>query len=83
MTSGNLSDEPIAYKDEDAAQRLASIADGMLAHNREIHIRCDDTVTRIAAGAEQIFRRSRGYAPEPIMMSFDFPETDLSLRRTS
>jgi hydrogenase maturation protein HypF len=73
MTSGNLSDEPIAFKDEDAAQRLTYIADGMLAHNREIHIRCDDTVTRIAAGAEQIFRRSRGYAPEPIMMSFDFP----------
>ena len=73
MTSGNLSDEPIAYKDEDAALRLASIADGTLAHSRDIHIRCDDTVTRIAAGAEQIFRRSRGYAPEPIMTSFDFP----------
>ena len=73
MTSGNLSDEPIAYKDEDAVQRLASIAEGSLAHNREIHIRCDDTVTRIAAGGEQLFRRSRGYAPEPIMMSYDFP----------
>jgi hydrogenase maturation protein HypF len=73
MTSGNLSDEPIAYKDEDAVQRLASIADGTLTHNREIHIRCDDTVTRFAAGGEQLFRRSRGYAPEPIMMAFDFP----------
>jgi len=73
MTSGNLSDEPIAYQDEDATQRLATIADGTLAHNREIHVRCDDTVTRIAAGGEQLFRRSRGYAPEPIMMSFDFP----------
>jgi hydrogenase maturation protein HypF len=73
MTSGNLSDEPIAYKDEDAARRLAAITEGTLAHNREIHMRCDDTVTRIAAGGEQLFRRSRGYAPEPIMLSFDFP----------
>jgi hydrogenase maturation protein HypF len=73
MTSGNLSDEPIAYKDEEAVQWLASIAEGTLAHNREIHMRCDDTVTRIAAGGEQLFRRSRGYAPEPIMMSFDLP----------
>ncbi len=73
MTSGNLSDEPIAYKDEDAVQRLASIADGTLAHNRDIHMRCDDTVMRITTGGEQLFRRSRGYAPEPIMISFDFP----------
>jgi hydrogenase maturation protein HypF len=72
MTSGNLSDEPIAYK-EDAVQRLASIAEGTLAHNRDIHMRCDDSVIRITAGGEQQFRRSRGYAPEPIMMSFDFP----------
>jgi hydrogenase maturation protein HypF len=73
MTSGNLSDEPIAYKDEDAVQRLASIVDGTLAHNRDIHMRCDDTVMRMIAGGEQLFRRSRGYAPEPIVMSFDFP----------
>ena len=73
MTSGNLSDEPIAYKDDEALQRLASIADGTLTHNRDIHMRCDDTVMRIAAGGEQLFRRSRGYAPEPILMSFDFP----------
>jgi hydrogenase maturation protein HypF len=73
MTSGNLSDEPIAYKDEDAVQRLAPIADGTLTHNRDIHMSCDDTVVRIAAGGQQFFRRSRGYAPEPIMMSFDFP----------
>jgi hydrogenase maturation protein HypF len=73
MTSGNLCDEPIAYKDEDALERLASIVDDTLAHNRDIHMRCDDTVMRIIAGGEQLFRRSRGYAPEPIMMSFDFP----------
>jgi len=73
MTSGNLRDEPIAYKDDAALQRLAYIAEGTLAHNRDIHMRCDDTVMRIAAGGEQLFRRSRGYAPEPIVMSFDFP----------
>ncbi|HEY6286489.1 MAG TPA: carbamoyltransferase HypF [Ktedonobacteraceae bacterium] len=72
MTSGNLSDEPIAYKDDDAAHRLASIAEGMLTHDRDIHMRCDDTVMRITAGGEQFFRRSRGYAPEPILMPFDF-----------
>ncbi len=73
MTSGNLSDEPIAYQDEDARQRLASIAEGMLAHNRDIHMRCDDTVTRITAGGEQIMRRSRSYVPEPLSLPFDLP----------
>ncbi len=73
MTSGNLSDEPIAYHDEDARQRLAPIAGAMLTHNRAIHMRCDDSVMRIAAGGEQFFRRSRGYAPEPITLSNDLP----------
>ena len=73
MTSGNLSEEPIAYQDEDAWERLASIADGMLTHNRDIHMRCDDPVLRITAGGEQFFRRSRGYAPEPIPLAFDLP----------
>jgi len=73
MTSGNLSDEPIAYLDRDAQERLASIADGMLTHNRDIHMRCDDSVIRVVAGSQQFLRRSRGYAPEPIPLSFDFP----------
>jgi hydrogenase maturation protein HypF len=73
MTSGNLSDEPIAYRDGDARARLAPIAQAVLAHNREIYIRCDDSVTRVVAGGEQIFRRSRGYAPEPIALAFDSP----------
>jgi hydrogenase maturation protein HypF len=73
MTSGNLSDEPIAYQDQDARERLATIADGCLGHNRAIHMRCDDSVVRVCAGGEQVFRRSRGYAPEPIPLSFDFP----------
>jgi hydrogenase maturation protein HypF len=70
MTSANLSDEPIAYQDQDARTRLAPIADGMLSHNRAIHTRCDDSVVRVAAGGVQHIRRSRGYAPEPIGLAF-------------
>ncbi|MFL5802933.1 MAG: carbamoyltransferase HypF [Roseiflexaceae bacterium] len=71
MTSGNVSDEPIAYRDDDARARLAPIAEGVLTHNRAIHMRCDDSVARVAAGGEQLLRRSRGYAPEPIQLAFD------------
>ncbi|HEV2582674.1 MAG TPA: carbamoyltransferase HypF [Ktedonobacteraceae bacterium] len=73
MTSGNVSDEPIAYREDDARQRLYSIADGMLTHNRDIHMRCDDPVVRIIGGSEQFFRRSRGYAPEPIQLTLAAP----------
>jgi hydrogenase maturation protein HypF len=78
MTSGNLSDEPIAYRDDDARERLATIADGMLISNRDIHMRCDDSVMGINAGAPQFLRRSRGYAPEPIMLAFDLPQPMLA-----
>ena len=47
MTSGNLSDEPIATDNEEARQRLASLAEAFLMHNRDIHSRCDDSVIRI------------------------------------
>ncbi|HEU5198837.1 MAG TPA: carbamoyltransferase HypF [Ktedonobacterales bacterium] len=73
MTSGNLSDEPIVYQDQEASERLAFIADGLLTHNREIYTRCDDSITRIAAGAEQLSRRSRGYVPEPLSLSVEAP----------
>lgn len=67
-TSGNISDEPIAYKDEEAISKLAKIADYFLLHNREIHTRCDDSVTRFFTfgGKELIIRRARGYVPHPI-----------------
>ncbi|MBU0661747.1 carbamoyltransferase HypF, partial [Patescibacteria group bacterium] len=70
MTSGNVSDEPIAYKNEEAFERLSRIADYFLFHNREIHMRCDDSVTRIIEGKPYILRRSRGYVPFPIKLSF-------------
>ncbi|HST54389.1 MAG TPA: carbamoyltransferase HypF [Solirubrobacteraceae bacterium] len=67
MTSGNVSDEPIAYEDEDALERLASIADAMLLHDRPIHMRTDDSVVRAVQAGEQrctqTLRRSRGYVP--------------------
>jgi hydrogenase maturation protein HypF len=70
MTSGNVSDEPIAYKNEEAKSRLRHIADYFLFHNREIHMRCDDSVTRIFEGNPYFLRRSRGYVPFPIKLSF-------------
>lgn len=73
MTSGNSSDEPITYRDEDAQRRLLGIADGVLTHNRAIHMRCDDSVMRIVDDGEQFLRRARGYAPEPIRLGFDCP----------
>jgi len=70
MTSGNVSDEPISYKNEEAFRRLSNIADYFLFHNREIHMRCDDSVTRVYEGKPYILRRSRGYVPFPIKLSF-------------
>jgi hydrogenase maturation protein HypF len=66
MTSGNRSDEPIACQNDEAFEKLAGIADFFLVHDRPIHVRCDDSVTRIVDGVEQPVRRSRGYAPQPI-----------------
>lgn len=70
MTSGNVSDEPICYKNEEAFHRLSMIADYFLFHNRDIHMRCDDSVTRVFEKKPYILRRSRGYVPFPIKLSF-------------
>src|SRR5262249_8401413 len=79
MTSGNRSDEPIAYRDDDAVERLRGIADLFLTHNREIHVRCDDSVTRVVAGDELPLRRSRGDAPQPIALPIDSVEPTLAV----
>ena len=68
MTSGNLSEEPIAVGNDEALDRLAGLADAFLLHNRDIHVRCDDSVTRVYEGKETVLRRSRGYAPFPVKL---------------
>jgi hydrogenase maturation protein HypF len=82
MTSGNFREEPIATENVDALERLAPLADAFLLHNRDIHIRCDDSVVRVdhwqnanSAGVQQTpviyLRRSRAYAPYPVQLPFD------------
>ncbi|HEY6331644.1 MAG TPA: carbamoyltransferase HypF, partial [Blastocatellia bacterium] len=78
MTSGNVSDEPICYANADAASRLNKIADYFLTHNRQIHIRTDDSVARVNAGRTAVLRRSRGYAPAPIRTAFRFGQDILA-----
>lgn len=73
MTSGNLHDEPIVIDDEDAYERLFSVADAFLGHNRAIRARYDDSVVRViragsAGDAVQFLRRARGYAPLPLAL---------------
>ncbi|MHB9149622.1 MAG: carbamoyltransferase HypF [Thermoleophilia bacterium] len=72
MTSGNVSDEPIAFEDRDAFSRLRPLADGFLTHDRPIHVRVDDSVARALDGRPYLVRRSRGWAPLPV----SFPGSD-------
>jgi hydrogenase maturation protein HypF len=78
VTSGNVSDEPIAYRDEDALSRLDVIADAFLLHDREIHIRTDDSVVRVSDGRAAVLRRARGYAPEPVRLRQPVPRPVLA-----
>ena len=87
MTSGNLSEEPIATDNDDARGRLTTLADAFLMHDRDIHVRCDDSVARILyfdVLADQAsdgvtpslvypIRRSRGYAPFPVKLPWEPP----------
>jgi len=69
MTSGNLSEEPIAKDNDEALRRLSGIADYFLLHDRDIFARYDDSVCMVE-GTPQVLRRARGYAPYPITLTF-------------
>jgi hydrogenase maturation protein HypF len=74
MTSGNISEEPIAIANDEAVRRLGELADFLLVHNRDILLRSDDSVVRVAAGQARHWRRSRGYVPVPVFLSEEVPE---------
>jgi hydrogenase maturation protein HypF len=78
LTSGNRSDEPIAYRDDRAMEQLAGIADRFLVSDRPIHMRTDDSVCRVVGGRELLIRRSRGYAPQPVPLPWPFPRPVLA-----
>ncbi len=68
LTSGNISEEPIAIDDGEALGKLGSISDAVLAYNRVIYNRVDDSVAMVVNGRERLLRRSRGYVPAPIKL---------------
>ena len=73
MTSANQVDEPICISNREAQNRLKGIADYFLVHNRDILVRCDDSIAFVTGGKPQLLRRSRGYAPRPLILKESFP----------
>jgi hydrogenase maturation protein HypF len=73
MTSGNLTEEPIAIDNDEALRRLGDIADYFLFHDRDILLRSDDSVVRVAAGRPRQIRRSRGFVPVPVFLRKAMP----------
>jgi hydrogenase maturation protein HypF len=73
MTSANYASEPIVKSNTEAREKLGELADTLLLHDRSIHVHCDDSVVRIAAGAELPIRRSRGFAPFPVRLATAVP----------
>jgi hydrogenase maturation protein HypF len=73
MTSGNLSEEPIAIANDEALARLQNLADYFLIHNRDILLRCDDSVVRVTNGVTRQLRRSRGFVPVPVFLKDEQP----------
>ncbi len=74
MTSGNMTDEPIVIDNSEAFRRLGKIADYFLIHNRDIYLRCDDSIVRTIDKKITLIRRARGFAPEPILLTHKFPQ---------
>ncbi len=73
MTSANQVDEPICIENREAIKRLDGIADYFLVHNRDILVRCDDSIATVSCGERRIIRRSRGFAPIPITLAKSYP----------
>ena len=73
MTSANQTDEPICIGNREALARLTGIADYFLVHNRDILMRCDDSVAMVA-GAPRMLRRARGFAPRPFLLKESYPQ---------
>lgn len=73
MTSANLSEEPIVYRDTEVEPRLAGLADAYLTHDRPIHMRVDDSVVQVSHHQTQVIRRARGYAPDPFILPEKVP----------
>jgi len=71
MTSGNLSEEPIAYENDEARERLASLADGFLMHDRPIYMRIDDSVVTMLREKPYLVRRARGFAPQQLRLPWE------------
>jgi len=71
MTSANASDEPMIADDQEVQEKLSGIADAVLAHNRPIQVRTDDSVLRVFQGRPLFYRRSRGYVPRPVLLPFE------------
>ncbi|OPY89699.1 MAG: Carbamoyltransferase HypF [Syntrophaceae bacterium PtaU1.Bin231] len=74
MTSANQVDEPICIGNREAVERLEGIADYFLVHNRDILVRCDDSIAMVSGGKSRVMRRSRGFAPKPIPLNKSYPE---------
>jgi hydrogenase maturation protein HypF len=75
MTSANPGGEPLVTGNAEARERLGNIADAIVTHNRDIVVRCDDSVVRMINGAPAYLRRARGATPEPIQLSTEIPPT--------
>jgi hydrogenase maturation protein HypF len=78
MTSGNTSDEPIAYRDADALTRLRGVVDLFVTHDRPIQEACDDSVARVVGDTPRLVRRSRGYVPLAVRLPVAAPRTVLA-----
>lgn len=77
MTSANISDEPIIYRDD--SEKLSELCDDVLSHNRHIHVFADDSVTQVFNKKIYMIRRSRGFVPFPVLLSFSSPRVVLGL----